>query len=168
MDVGKEDPLQSRYSTYVRFWRKKGNLELTLNHLFIDFKTTYDSINRKALIAAMVQNDLSDLLEIKNSVRQGDAPTCLLFNLPLEKVVRDSNINTRGNIFNNQLLTFADDIDIIARTLTALRQALRMGLKINENKTKNMPCIKSGLNDSHFKIEEYSFEVIARKFFLTI
>ncbi|GFV00617.1 hypothetical protein TNCV_3066671 [Trichonephila clavipes] len=42
------------------------------------------------------------------------------------------------------LLAFADDIDIIARTPTALSQAflslekeaLRMGLKINENKTK--------------------------------
>ncbi|GFY24029.1 putative endonuclease-reverse transcriptase [Trichonephila clavipes] len=70
------------------------------------------------------RNDLSDPLEIKNDVRHGDALTCLLFNLALKKVVRDSNINTRGNIFNKsiQLLIFADDIDIIARTPTALRQ----------------------------------------------
>ncbi|GFU65659.1 putative endonuclease-reverse transcriptase [Trichonephila clavipes] len=89
-----------------------------------------------------VQNDLSDLLEIKNGVRQGDALACLLINLALEKVVRDSNINTRGNIFNKsiQLLTFADD-NIIAQTPTALRQALlslekealRMGLNTNNN-----------------------------------
>ncbi|GFY30550.1 putative endonuclease-reverse transcriptase [Trichonephila clavipes] len=106
-------------------------------------QTIYSSINRNALIATMkefktpdkllrlisltlsetkivvkVQNDLSDQLEIKNGVRQGDALACLLFNLALEKVVRNSNINTRGNIFNKsiQLLAFADDIDIIART----------------------------------------------------
>ncbi|GFS48075.1 reverse transcriptase domain-containing protein [Trichonephila clavipes] len=90
--------------------------------------------------------------------------------MELEKVVRDSNINARGNIFNKsmQLLAFANDIDIIARTPTALRQAflpleketLRMGLKINENKTKYMPYTKSCFNISHYKIDEYSFEVV--------
>ncbi|GFW93109.1 putative endonuclease-reverse transcriptase [Trichonephila clavipes] len=78
----------------------------------------------------------------------------------LEKVVIDSNINSRGNIFNKsiQLLVFADDIDIIARTPTAVKQAflsfekevLWTGLKINENKTKYMPCTKSCFNNSHF------------------
>ncbi|GFU95003.1 putative endonuclease-reverse transcriptase [Trichonephila clavipes] len=122
------------------------------------------------MIVVKVQNYLSDPLEIKNGVRQGDALACLLFNLALEKVVRNSNINTRGNIFNTstQLLAFADDIDTIARTPTAQRQAflsfeketLRLGLKINENKTKYMPCTKSCFNHSYFKIEEYSFEVV--------
>ncbi|GFW45142.1 putative endonuclease-reverse transcriptase [Trichonephila clavipes] len=79
------------------------------------------------------------------------------------------NLKNRGNIFNKstQLLAFADDIDIFARTPTALRQALLylekealMGLTINENKTKYMPCTKSSFNKSHFKIEEYSFEVV--------
>ncbi|GFW93057.1 hypothetical protein TNCV_3887981 [Trichonephila clavipes] len=43
----------------------------------------------------------------------------------LEKVVRDSNINIRGNIFNKsiQLSVFADGIDIIARAPIALKQA---------------------------------------------
>ncbi|GFT07661.1 putative endonuclease-reverse transcriptase [Trichonephila clavipes] len=74
-------------------------------------------------IVVKVQNDLSDSLEIKNDVLQGDTLACLLFKLALEKVVRDSNINTRGNINNKsmQLLAFADDIDIIARTKTGPR-----------------------------------------------
>ncbi|GFX10826.1 eukaryotic translation initiation factor 2-alpha kinase 3 [Trichonephila clavipes] len=38
-------------------------------------------------IIVKVQNDLSDPLEIKNGVRQGDVLACLLFNLALEKVV---------------------------------------------------------------------------------
>ncbi|GFW73792.1 reverse transcriptase domain-containing protein [Trichonephila clavipes] len=71
-----------------------------------------------------------------------------------------------GKSFEMELFAFADDTDIIARTPTALRQvflpleALRMGLKINENKTKYMPCPKSCFNNSHFKIEEYSFKVV--------
>ncbi|GFV81108.1 reverse transcriptase domain-containing protein [Trichonephila clavipes] len=64
-------------------------------------------------------------------------------------------------------LAFADDIGIIARTPAALRQAflslekeaIWMGLKINENKTKCMPCTKSCFNTFHLKIEVYSFEV---------
>ncbi|GFV01149.1 putative endonuclease-reverse transcriptase [Trichonephila clavipes] len=146
-------------------------------HLFIDFKTPYDSIDRKALIAAMtefkipdkllrlisltlsktkimvkVQNDLFNPLEIRNGIPQGDGLECLLFTLAIKKVVRYSNINTRGNSYNKsiQLLAFADDIDIIVRTPVAPRQPflslkkeiLRMGLKINENKTKYMPCTK--------------------------
>ncbi|GFU64544.1 putative endonuclease-reverse transcriptase [Trichonephila clavipes] len=59
-------------------------------------------------------------------------------------------------------------MDIIALTPTTLRQAflslkkesLKMGLKINENKTKYMTCTKSCFNNSYFKIEEYSFEVV--------
>ncbi|GFT52446.1 hypothetical protein TNCV_502711 [Trichonephila clavipes] len=40
------------------------------------------------------------------------------------------------------------------------KEALSMGLKINDNKTKYIPCTKSGFNNSHFKIEEYNFEVV--------
>ncbi|GFW80915.1 putative endonuclease-reverse transcriptase [Trichonephila clavipes] len=111
----------------------------------IDFKTAYDSINRKALIIVMkefkipekllrltsltlneakiivkMQNDLSDPLEIKNSVLQGDVLACLLFNIILEKVARDSNM--KGNTFDKSIqFAFADDIDIIAQTSTAPR-----------------------------------------------
>ncbi|GFT40009.1 reverse transcriptase domain-containing protein [Trichonephila clavipes] len=67
-----------------------------------------------------------------------------------------------------QLLAFADDTDIIDRTPTALRHAFlsleekapRMGLNINQNKTKYMPCTKSCFNNSHFKIEVYNFEIV--------
>ncbi|GFV71341.1 hypothetical protein TNCV_3133321 [Trichonephila clavipes] len=71
-------------------------------------------------------------------------------------------------------MAFADDIDIIARIPTTLRQAfislekedLRMGLKIND-KNKYMPCsTKSCFNNSHFKVEEYSFEVLDSFFHL--
>ncbi|GFX48618.1 reverse transcriptase domain-containing protein [Trichonephila clavipes] len=96
-------------------------------------------------------------------IHKGSLPPSLLFNVALEQVIRDSNINTRGKYLKSiQLLDFADDIDVIARTPTALRQAflsfeegvLRMELKINENKTKYMPWTKSSFTNPHFKIEE--------------
>jgi sorting nexin-29 len=85
---------------------------------------------------------LSDPVEIKNGLRQGDALACLLFNIALEKVIRDANINTRGTIFfkSVQILAYADDIDIIARTETAMKEAFtnlekaakKMHLNINQ------------------------------------
>lgn len=181
--------------TIRQILEKTREFGIDLHNLFIDFKTAYDSINRKALIMAMrefeipeklvrlinltlsetkimvkIQNCLSEPLEIKNGVRQGDSLACLLFNIALEKVIRDSNINNRGTIFNKsiQLLAFADDIGIIARTPRALeeafisleKEALKMGLKINENKTKYMPCTKTAHRSTHLKIGGHSFEVV--------
>jgi hypothetical protein len=66
---------------------------------------------------------LSDPVEIKNGLQQGDGLACLLFNIALEKIIRDANINTRGTIFfkSVQILAYADDI--IARTETAMKEA---------------------------------------------
>jgi len=49
----------------------------------------------------------------------------LLFNLALEKAVRKAGILTSGTIFYKsvQLLAHADDIDITARSRTALKEA---------------------------------------------
>ncbi|GFX19127.1 hypothetical protein TNCV_3012711 [Trichonephila clavipes] len=40
------------------------------------------------------------------------------------------------------------------------KEVHRLGLKINENKTKYMPYTKSCFNNSHFKVVEYIFEVV--------
>jgi len=78
-------------------------------------------------------------------VRQGDALACLLFNIALEKAIRDSDIQTRGTIFFKtvQILAYADDIDLMARTIPGLNEAFlnlekcarSMGLVINQEKT---------------------------------
>jgi hypothetical protein len=54
------------------------------------------AIMSNTLCQIRIQNLLSDLIHIKNCVRQGDALAFLLFNIALEKVVRDSGINLRG------------------------------------------------------------------------
>jgi len=84
-------------------------------------------------------------------VRQGDALACLLFNIALEKVIRDSGIKTRGTIFFKtvQILAYADDTDLMARTIAGFNEsflnleksARNMGLVINQEK---MLCVYSG------------------------
>src|SRR5215510_3158588 len=86
-----------------------------------------------------IQSDLSDPITTKKGLRQGDSLACLLFNLALEKVVRDAGIQTNGTIFYKsvQILVYAHDIDVIARSQAALKQAFisleraagEMGLK---------------------------------------
>jgi sorting nexin-29 len=66
----------------------------------------------------------------------------------LEKVIRDAAVNIRGTIFckSVQILAYADDIDIIGRTQSAMIEAFTslekaakdMNLFINQEKTKYM------------------------------
>ena len=94
------------------------------HHLFNDFKSVYDTIKRNQLYNAMsefnipnklislkrmtmentksqvrIRFDLSDSIITKKGLRQGDSLACLLFNLALEKVVRNAGIQTSGTIF---------------------------------------------------------------------
>ena len=128
---------------------EKTEYQIETHHLFIDFKTAYDKVNRNQLCMAMlefgippklvrltqammqgttakvnVQNELSENFHIRNGLRQGDALACILFNIALEKIIRDANINQRGNIFYKsvQILAHADDIDIISRTPKSLQE----------------------------------------------
>jgi hypothetical protein len=78
-------------------------------------------------------------------VRQDDALACLLFNTALETVIRDLGIQTRGTIFFKavQIVAYADDIDLMARTIPGLSEAFlnlekcarSMGLVINQERT---------------------------------
>ena len=136
--------------------------------MFIDFKSAYDSIYREKLLGAVmefgippklirlvkttmanvqcsvrVQSHLSEPISTTCGVRQGDALACLLFNIALEKVIRDSGIQTRGTIFFKtvQILACADDIDLMACTIPGLeaflkleKSARNMGLVMNQEK----------------------------------
>jgi hypothetical protein len=62
-----------------------------------------------------IQNDISEQFETNTGLGQGDAPACLLFNVVLEKIMRDASILNTGTIYNKstQVLAHADDINII-------------------------------------------------------
>jgi hypothetical protein len=71
----------------------------------------------------------------------------------LEVIVRRVNQQTTGTIYNKetQLLAYADDIDIVGRSQSAVRdaylalerEATKVGLKINEQKTKYMNAARN-------------------------
>jgi hypothetical protein len=95
-----------------------------------------------------IENDYSESFETRQGLRQGDVLSTLLFNVVLEVIVRQADLQTTGTIHNKetQLLAYADDIDIVGRSQSAVRnaylalegEAAKVGLKINEKKTKYM------------------------------
>jgi sorting nexin-29 len=99
-----------------------------------------------------MQNNLSEPLGTLTGLRQGDPLSCILFNLALEKVIRDSGIETKGTIYNKtiQILAYADDIVLVGRNIGVLKEAIKnlskpakkMGLTINLQKTKYMEAKK--------------------------
>ena len=64
-------------------------------------------------------------------LRQGDGLACLLFNLALERAIRDSRVETTGIIFykSTQILAYADDIDIICLRLSYVAEAYQVFIK---------------------------------------
>jgi len=87
-----------------------------------------------------------------------------------KNVVGNAGIQTSGTIFYKsvQLLAYADDIDIIARSRTALKEAFlsferaagEMSLRINEKKTKYFTTRESKNQQSYFQIKNFNFEVV--------
>jgi sorting nexin-29 len=63
-----------------------------------------------------VQSSLSAQFVTMNGLTQGDALACLLLNVALEKLIRDSGIQTRrATVYKLvQLLAYSDDLDSIS------------------------------------------------------
>lgn len=133
--------------TLRQILEKSREYNMDTYHLFIDFRSAYNSVIRtklyqtmsdlqippkitrivKAIMAKIVckikvQNELSKTFETIKGVRQGDGLTCTLFNLALEIAIRKSGAHSEGTILNksSQLLAFADDI--IARSTDELKR----------------------------------------------
>ncbi|XP_073979057.1 uncharacterized protein [Rhodnius prolixus] len=117
----------------LRMILEKGReYKMQTHHLFIDFKSAYDSIEREELYRAMeelnvpkklirlvrltmstvrctirVQAGTSEEFLTRKGVRQGDALACLLFNIALERVMRETEIQIGGTIFNKSVQVLA-------------------------------------------------------------
>jgi sorting nexin-29 len=115
-----------------------------------------------------IQDDLSGVMKTDRGLQVRDALVCLLFNITLEKVIRDAGIWRGGTIYYKfiQLSGCADDIDIVTRTPVALKEvflslqksAKRMGLLVNEQKTKYMVSGHSYLKERYLIVGDYKFE----------
>ena len=113
-------------------------------HSLVEFKAAFDSSVRDRVYAAMSElgipaklirlcrmtlrnswssikfgKDLSVPFDSMRGFRQGDLLSCDLFNFLLESVLRKAGVHRNGTIFckSFQLLVYADDIDIIGRTM---------------------------------------------------
>jgi sorting nexin-29 len=145
--------------------------ECDLYMLFIDFRQAFDSIWREELYQALkemkipgklirlvqmimentkarikIGNKLSEVSTFNAVVKQGDGLSTVPFNLALHQAV--DKVNQRGTIYfkSSQICAYADDIVIIGRNISTLKQiylelekeAERFGLVVNERKTKYM------------------------------
>jgi ribosome-associated translation inhibitor RaiA len=120
-----------------------------------------------------IQNDCSESFETRQGLRQGEVLSTLLFNVVLEVIVRRANLQTTGTIYNKetQLLAYADNIDIVGRSPSAVqnaylaleREAAKVEFKINKQKTKYMIAARNdttirdvgqsvAIGDKHFEV----------------
>jgi hypothetical protein len=125
--LGLERLLQTICIQSDNYW--KG---VNIYYMLVYFKDAYDSIDRAGLLKAMEEfqvprklrclvkltfktvrcrvkifNGITESFETKKELRQGDAFSCLLFNLALEKVIRETSLEIKGTM---QILAYADII----------------------------------------------------------
>jgi sorting nexin-29 len=163
-------------------------------HLSVDFKAAHDSIKRDKLLSAMeefgipklikltratlkrvkcrteLQGQLSEPFFTQRGLRQGDTLACLLFNIALEKVIRDSGTERRGIIYYKsvKVLAYTDDLDIIGRSVRDVKEAFiklnneaqQMGLNINKEKTKCMEITAKPAKSKYLSVGNYKFEKV--------
>ncbi|XP_052563941.1 uncharacterized protein LOC128092892 [Culex pipiens pallens] len=99
-----------------------------------------------ARCSVKISGAMSDPIESRKGLRQGDGISGLCFNIGLEGVMRRAGFNMRGTIINrsSQFICYADDMDIVGRTFEDVarrytelkREADKVGLKVNVAKTK--------------------------------
>lgn len=90
----------------------------------------------------VIDGRASDSFNVERELRQHDPTSPILFNLVLEEIIRRSVLFRTGTIYRQkqQLLVYADDIVIVARTSKELRTCFislekdtkTVGLKIND------------------------------------
>jgi hypothetical protein len=74
---------------------------------------------------------LSDKFPIQNGLKQGDALSPLLFNFPLECVIRKVLENQVGLELNgtHQLLIYADDVNLLGDSVSTIKKEHRIPLR---------------------------------------
>ena len=88
---------------------------------------------------------LSDMFPIKNSLKQGDALSSLLFNFVLKCAIKRFQASQYGLKLNGtyQLLVYADDVNILTESIYTIQKnteallvtSKETGLEVNADKT---------------------------------
>jgi hypothetical protein len=71
-----------------------------------------------------VGKNVSDKFPIRSGLKQGDAPSPMLFNFALEYAIRRVQVNQDGLKLNgtHQLLAYADNVNILGGSLHTLKE----------------------------------------------
>jgi sorting nexin-29 len=121
-----------------------------------------------------VDNQYTSTFPITNCVRQGDAPSAILFYLVLEAIFHKMNITGHIGTKSTQIFAYADDMAIVSRNKGALKDTLvniesearQRGLLINENKNKYMEVTRTVVNGEHLQCGKYKFEHVKELIYL--
>jgi sorting nexin-29 len=128
-------------------------------------------LNNEIYAKVKIGKHLSPKFEVMKGLRQGDAIAPLLFNVVLEIAIRRSKVETKGTNFDkcSQIMAYTDDVVIMGRKLqdvkevftSLIEQANKMGLEINEKKTKFMTVSRKPYNENeNVKMGTYNFEIV--------
>ena len=196
MDLDATGRLLTICFAFGKYWRKNGNKNEAVHQLFINFEKAYDSVRREVLYNILIEfgiprklvrlikmcvketysrvrvgKKLSDRFRIRNGLKQGDALSPLLFNFPLEYVIRRVQVNQDGLKLNgtHHLLAYADDVNILEGSVhtvkknaeTLVAAAKEIGLEVNAYKSKYMVVSRdqrAGGRNHSVKIDSNSFE----------
>ena len=95
-----------------------------------------------------INGGITDTFYIGTGLKQGDGFAPMLFNMALDWVVKQTNIDLNNTLLYKsvQIVGYADDLDIMGRSLQGMEEvykqieiiAAKIGLQININKTKRM------------------------------
>jgi len=125
-----------------QLFQKSWEYNKKLHAIFVDFQKAYDSIDRTNItdilkhlhfprkivhlveanirqtkVKVKVGNATSRMVDVRTELRQGDALSPVLFNLVLEKVIREKNIGRDEGVRMDRtcfsLLAYADDIVLL-------------------------------------------------------
>jgi len=156
-----------------QLFQKSWEYNKELHVIFVDFQKAYDSIDktsvteilkhfhfprkiihlveasiRQTKVKVKVGNATSRMVEVRTGLRQGDALSPVLFNLVLEKVIREINIGRDEGVRMGRtcfsLLAYADDIVLLGEEEQRVvdlcgrlkESAKKVGLHLNIEKTQ--------------------------------
>jgi hypothetical protein len=169
---------------------------LDLHMFFIDFKQAFNSINRTGLFETMdkmgipqklirlirmtmcqtkarvkIDNQIRAPFRFNNGVKQGDGLSTTLFILALHNAAQETDQRDTIHTTSSQICAYADDVVIVTRSETRLRQVYReiqkktqqMGLIVNEKKTKYMivSATQKGRQTQNWKVGNKVFERVS-------
>lgn len=169
---------------------------IDIHLLFVDYRNAYDLLNKRELWNKMIEMGFpKKLIELcrmttegcrtqvrvrgcnstnfpqESGLRQGDAISPILFNIALEAIMRETQLNVTNSIFtrNIQILAFADDIVIIGRKAQDVKEAFskivassaKFNLRVNDTKTKYMIVSKRGQRlGRSISLDDHSVEIV--------